>query len=217
MITPINYFNSIIDGFKNNNSDKIIKNLETYISMIINGQLESPIFFYHPLGFIYSKIYNDRLRLHIWDSTLSKRKTSLDIHTHYYRISSLIYRGKIINEIFDIDKERDIKNEYFIYNGEYKNQDRKLVKSQNTIYLKLASKELIEKNKIYNIELETFHRAYPFNDLPTVTIVHTQNHGEPTPIVVGDIHATDELYFQTIKVEKEKVIKSLENMLLKHH
>lgn len=216
MTIHINHLNAIVEGFRNGSNNQIIRNLDLYLKMIISGKIAPPIFFHHPLGFIYSKIHNDKLRLHIWNSHLSEIKTSLDIHTHYYRITSLIYRGSITNETFIEDELKCDKNKYFIYNVEYHNEDRKLVKSDNLLYLKMASKENIPEKELYNIELDTFHRAHPSNKELTITVIYTENHGKPSPVVVGDKDAINEYYFETIEVNVKDVVSVIDGVINKN-
>lgn len=216
MITHTFNFKDLINSFQEKNLKDLKTKTQQLIHFLINEGANKFDFFYHPLGFIYCKLYvsenpNEVVRLHIWDPEFHKTTTELDIHTHYYKINSFVIKGEIVNEIYseNIDYSEDPKK-YYIYKGEYLNNDRILKKTDSFLKLIKSNKEIIKQNELYKIELNTFHKGYPSNfDELTATIVFNENHQAPNPIIVGTENLLNNILFKTNHVDPSIVQKIL--------
>ena len=172
--------------------------------------------YYHPLGFLYSKLYQfentESIRLHIWHKKYYRQKPLMDIHNHYYVVNSYIYKGCINNNIFNVDEDNGYK--YAIYEGAYnKNEDRVLRRSQSEIALSLNRTERHCQKTLYQISTNTIHSGYPVDDHPVCTIVYTEKPGIPSPLVVGPIDGEFEYYFPTKIVETHVLTNVLNDII----
>ncbi|MFQ6603526.1 hypothetical protein [Flavobacterium sp. C3NV] len=209
-------FEKLINSFREKNIKKLKQNTQQLFDFLINGNITKFDFFYHPLGFIYCKLYvsknsDEIIRLHIWDSEFHKIATELDIHTHYYEINSFVIKGQIVNEVYSekIDYSEDYEKHY-IYKGEYLNDNRILKKTDSFLNLIKSNKEIIKQNELYKIELNTFHKGYPSNfEEMTATIVFNENHQAPNPIIVGTENLSDNMFFKTTQVDSSIIQKIL--------
>ncbi|WP_221390163.1 hypothetical protein [Dyadobacter sp. NIV53] len=173
--------------------------------------------YYHPLGFIYSKLYEfenmETIRIHIWDKKYYEHKALMDIHNHYYVVNSFLYKGCIINNVFKIDDENGIR--YAIYEGAYnQNEDRILKRSLKEINLSLNYKESHCTRQLYQIPIDTIHSGHPVDNNPVCTIVYTGKPGNPTPLVLGSVGGELEYYFPTKIVDNELITKLLNDLIL---
>ncbi len=209
-------FKDLINSFREKNIKDLKNKTRQLIDFLANEGSTKFDFFYHPLGFIYCKLYvsenNDEvIRIHIWDPEFHKIATELDIHTHYYEINSFVIKGQIINETYSEKINCNTNYEkYYIYKGEYLNNDRILKKTDAFLKLTKSKKEVIKQNELYKIELNTFHKGYPSNfEGLTATIVFNENHQTPNPIIVGTENLSDNIFFKTNQVDPSLIQKIL--------
>ena len=157
---------------------------------------------FHPLGFIYSKLYEfdngESLRLHIWDKERFYQNPLMDIHNHFYTVNSLVLIGKIKNLLYQQNTSNDPN--YAIYRGSYNAAgDRTLTKTNKSMFVFIQGEEVITQDKIYRITPIELHSSFVDPTNFTCTLVYTECPAKPTPIVLGPLHGQNE-YTYPIKL-----------------
>ncbi len=172
--------------------------------------------YYHPLGFIYSKLFEfenmETIRIHIWDRKYFSAKPLMDIHNHYYVVNSFLFKGCISNNVFNIDEVNGIN--YAIYEGGYsKNEERILKRSSRKISLSLNRIEVYCQKELYQIPIDTIHSGHPIDNNLVCTIVYTEKPGKPIPLVVGPIDGELEYCFPTKEVDVDTINNVLKDLV----
>jgi len=178
-------------------------------------------FYLHPLGFIYSRLFNlndKQIRLHIWHKSY-KTKKDLYIHDHYYDLNSWILCGKIKDYLYEISKSTN-KGEFILYEGSYEDNENYRYLRPSKFYCDIINTEerIFSKSDSYYINKGKYHsNEIIFEDSDyTCTLVITQN-----PNSVHSPNVLGRLKQDKIIEEKPKIIlykdmrEILENILNK--
>ncbi len=89
-----NIFYNIQKSFENKDLTILEKCFYELLQLVKDTSYLDDKTFFHPLGFIYSKLFefpnSNTLRLHIWDKERWYQEPLMDIHNHYYTVNSYI-------------------------------------------------------------------------------------------------------------------------------
>lgn len=204
----IKIFNNLQGSFETKDLLSLEQNLRILIDFIRETNYLDDKTFYHPLGFIYSKLYTfpnfNTIRLHIWDKERWYQEPLMDIHNHFYTVNSYIITGKMINNIYEIIPEKEPN--YSIYKGSYNSiNDRVLTKTEEYLHVVLSEVQQIEKCNLYHIATDKIHSSSIAMDTFTCTLVYTTNHGSPEPMVLGPLNGKKEYKYLNKLVDKQTV------------
>jgi hypothetical protein len=209
------FFESLKLSYKEGNKEQIKKLATRIIEQLraTNGLRQRAI--YHPLGFIYTKLYEfknkESIRLHLWDKERWYQKPLMDIHDHYYTVNSFVFKGCIRNNLY---KLRDGEPNFTLYKGQYSpNGDRVLTKTDKSVYASLDHSEIICEGNLYQITTHQLHSSFVETNVATCTLVYTENPGIPNPLVLGPYNGNDEYYYSNYIVEDHIVDGIIEKLL----
>ncbi|KIC00762.1 hypothetical protein OA88_17745 [Flavobacterium sp. JRM] len=165
---------------ENSTFQEILNIVKPIIEEYIQSNNSNLIFYKHPLGFYYARLYESdkvQIRLHIWQKNFTL-KEDLYIHDHYYDLNSWILSGKIVDYIYEISDSKS-KGEYVKYVGSYnKNENNRVLKKTNEYYNILnISERYLNRGDKYSIKKNQFHsNKITFEDYTiTSTLVYTHN------------------------------------------
>lgn len=167
----------------------------------------------HPLGFYVFNLGkiedNVIIRLHIWDRTLQKQNSELEIHNHIFNMTSLILVGSLINENYEI-KEVD-GGKGFLYEVTYVEDNSILRKVKNNIFLKLKESKKILTNEFYSLNESIFHNTFTEENY-VATILRTEINKNKNPLLYSKSD------FNELKLEfKRQIIDNKEKENLLNH
>ncbi|SKC07951.1 hypothetical protein SAMN05660841_04075 [Sphingobacterium nematocida] len=184
--------------FRRKEAAALVQECDKLLFFLSNSEYLKNNMFYHPLGFIYSKLHEfenkETIRIHIWNNEYHSQQAMFNIHNHYYIVNSLIYRGCLENKIFYFDEYGTTLN---VYKGAYQNHDNRILKkTEETRNVSLKSQEIHCTNTLYSIPLDTLHTASPVDKDTLCTIVYTEKPRSPEPLVLGALDGRDQ-YFES--------------------
>lgn len=209
-----NYINSISKLINSkDNPEKIKILLKEFIVKNISN-LECKV---HPLGFyvfILGKTNDESIiRLHIWDGTLQKQNSELEIHNHIFNMTSLILFGSLINQSYDVNESSNAEG--FLYEVDYINNNSILKKVKNNIALIVLGSEKIKTDEFYTIKKSLFHNTY-IEEKYVATILKTEIDINKKPLLYSKIDFDDsKIEFKRETVGNNKKINILEHLVSK--
>jgi hypothetical protein len=195
----INSISKLIDN--NENPEEIKFLLKNFISQNISN-LECKI---HPLGFYFFRLSKTDdeaiIRLHIWDQTLQKQDSELEIHNHIFNMTSLILVGSLINQNYEINESNNDGG--FLYEVNYVDHNSVLKKVKNNISIRLIESKKIKTNEFYSLKESIFHNT--FTDKYVATILKTDINTNKNPLLYSKIDFEDlQLEFKRDVVNNNK-------------
>jgi len=205
--------------FLERNSIAIAQEIPRLLAQMYNNQYLYGKTFYHPLGFIYSKLHEfpdkESFRIHIWDRNYYSKKPAMDIHNHYYIVNSFIYRGCVRNNVYKVLVGVD--DNFSVFEGSYTEKgDRILKKTERTMSLVLDYSDVHCAGDFYRILHEHIHSGYPESEGPTCTIVYAEKPGNPNPLVLGSIDAEEEHYYPIREVDPGVIDELFKGLIVKN-
>ncbi len=171
--------------------------------------------FFHPLGFIYSKLFefpnSNTLRLHIWDKERWYQEPLMDIHNHYYTVNSYIISGKMTNILYKLNPDKEPN--YAVYVGSYNSKsERTLKKTDKKLHAEISEIQEIETGNLYHITTDKLHSSSIPMDKFTCTLVYTSDPGNPEPLVLGPLNGEREYHYANNLVDKQTVSSLMEQL-----
>jgi hypothetical protein len=141
---------------------------------------------WHPLGFsscvIKSDIPGQVLRVHFWPPGERRTKNpDWPIHTHSYKLSSLVLQGTI----HDIQYKRYEGDDFVVYEVTYDNGNSKISQSGRHISISESTNLIQEAGCQYTVLREVFHQSRVSFDSSAVTLVSLSDMTADTPLVLG--------------------------------
>jgi hypothetical protein len=141
---------------------------------------------WHPLGFssciIKSDVPDQVLRVHFWPQGERRTKNpDWPIHTHCYKLSSLILQGKIC----DIQYTQHEGDDFVVYEVTYDNGNSKITNSGRRISISESTNLIRETGCQYTVPREVFHQSQVSFDSSAVTLVSLCNMTDDKPLVLG--------------------------------
>lgn len=202
------YFEKLRDYFKCKIPRKIEDHLRPLIKEIKNNNLLENKLRFHPLGFLYIKLFEfqngETIRMHFWLEENNIQKPLMDIHNHFYHVNSYVYQGKLINKLYE--RVSEVSNTHAIYSGIYKNiSERILIKTNDFDNLILSEEEHIYAKELYRIDKSQIHSGDKLGKDFTVSIVFTENPGNPNPLVFGPIKGENKYSYESEIVSKNLI------------
>lgn len=213
-----NIFNRLASAYKTKDQKLLVSEVANFIFTLKQSELLNETLRFHPLGFMYSKIHkfqnNDSLRVHIWSKENYKQEPLMDIHNHFYNVNSFVYQGCIINRLYgtsDVESESDATHS--IYSGTYLNNDKRvLTRTDRKKKLWIEKEMIIRQGNLYEISKSQIHSGSTCTEEFTLTIVYTENEGNPNPLVFGPIAGNSQYYYESKKVSND-LIEDLKNKI----
>lgn len=202
-------------SFLNKDLSILEKCFNEFLQLVkVTSYLEDKTFF-HPLGFIYSKLFEfpnlNTIRLHIWDSERWHQEPLMDIHNHFYTVNSYIISGKMTNNLYKLSPDKEPN--YSVYVGSYNSKsDRTLKKTDQRLHAEITEIQEIETGNLYHITTDKLHSSSIPIDKFTCTLVYTSDHGNPLPLVLGPINGDEEYTYANNLVDKQTVSALIEQL-----
>ena len=207
MNNHINSISKLINSKENQAEIKFI--LKDFIIQNISN-LDCKV---HPLGFYVFNLGKTEdgviIRLHIWDRTLQKQNSELEIHNHIFNMTSLILVGSLINENYEI-KEVD-RGRGFLYEVNYVENNSVLKKVKNNIFLKLTDSKKILTNEFYSLNESIFHNTFTEENY-VATILRTEISKNKSPLIYSKIDFNE----LNLEFERETIDNKKKENLLNH-
>lgn len=202
------YFESLRDCFKEKDTVLIREKLLLMQDVLSKTDFLFGKLRYHPLGFIYYKMYefsnNETFRIHIWNGQSKIQEPIMDIHNHFYDVNSYVLSGLLFNDLYEITKEKEPT--HCVYSGSYVNEStRILTKTELEKNLSPLGRQIINKDNLYSIKKSEIHSGGNLNDEITITIVFSENPGNPEPLVFGPLKGQEKYIYESNLVEKNVV------------
>lgn len=141
---------------------------------------------WHPLGFVSTVIAkvngSHTLRLHYWPKNERRTKNpDWPIHTHSYSLSSLVLAGKV--EDFQYELEAGLQ--YSVYEVRYFGGDSEIVRTNRTVSVAKAARNIHSPGTQYRVERGVFHQSrVPYGE-SAVTLVALSDTSSDPPLVLG--------------------------------
>lgn len=193
------YFKKLRECFRSKVPEKIESQLEPLIIEIKNNNLLENKLRFHPLGFLYIKLFQfqneETLRMHFWLKENNIQKPLMDIHNHFYHVNSYVFQGKLINRLYEVSEE---SKTHALYTGTYKNNTERVLTRTNEFKNLILSKEVnIYTKELYRIDKSQIHSGDRLGSDFTVSIVYTENPGNPNPLVFGPIDGENKYTYES--------------------
>lgn len=147
----------------------------------------------HPLGFAVARIASstEQLRLHLW-SAFGAEQVGFEIHNHSFDLISQVVLGSIRQRLYHAGPNPSGQNA--IYDVLYQNDTSLLKKRDDYVDLTIVRDEIIPSGSQYSVSCSHLHRSDLHNCTEAITLVFTQERGNP-PITVGPRDGPAELAF----------------------
>jgi len=150
---------------------------------------EEVIPLYHPLGFVSCVIPHPdqavKLRLHYWPEKDRRLKNpNWPVHTHNYRLSSLVLSGTICDKQYSAFKEGG--GDSCLYAVEYSGEDSLIRDTGERCSFKLISEASRAAGQQYCVERGTFHESVVMANTSAATFVCLTQKGTEPPLVAGE-------------------------------
>lgn len=199
------YFESLRDCFKEKDTVLIREKLLLMQDVFSKTDFLLGKLRFHPLGFIYYKMYefsnNETLRIHIWNGQSKTQEPIMDIHNHFYDVNSYVLSGLLFNDLYEITKEKEPTHS--VYSGSYVDEStRILTKTELEKNLSSLGRQIIKKDNLYSIKKSEIHSGGNLNDEITITIVFSENPGNPEPLVFGPLNGNEKYIYESNVVDK---------------
>ena len=213
-----NLFNRLAVAYKSKYQNCLDSEVANFIALLKYSDLLNKTLRFHQLGFMYSKIHkfqnNDTLRVHIWSKETYMQKPLMDIHNHYYNVNSYVYQGCIVNKLYgmsDLDSDSDATHS--IYSGSYQSNDKRVLTRTDSKKKLWVEKEIkICQGSLYEISKSDIHSGSTCSDAFTLTVVYTENEGNPNPLVFGPLNGKTQYHYESKKVSND-IIEKLKNKI----
>ncbi|TXE03731.1 hypothetical protein [Algoriphagus aquimarinus] len=207
------FYNELRIDFKNND----IKSIKEHVSLLLyqsaQGYLRDKLRV-HPLGFLFCRLHqfsnNETIRIHIWYDKENIQKPLMDIHNHFYSITSFIVVGSVSNTLYKASLAEPYTHSTYI--GSYQNNERRIL-SKNDEYYKLEELEthIINEGELYTIGKSEVHRGDSIANF-SISLVFTEDPGNPSPLVFGPIDGLSKYEYSSNLVD-ELQLRELENQI----
>jgi hypothetical protein len=200
------YFESLRDCFKEKNIVLIREKLLLIQDVFSKTDFLLGKLRYHPLGFIYYKMYefsnNETFRIHIWNGHSKIQEPTMDIHNHFYDVNSFVLNGILYNDLYEVIKDNE--STHSIYSGSYVNETtRILTKTAFDKNIRFLGRQIISKDNLYSIKKSEIHSGGNINDEISITIVFSENPGNPEPLVFGPLNGNEKYIYESNMVDKD--------------
>lgn len=207
-----NFYTDLRVHFKNKDLKKIREQISELLTEFSDGYLRNRLRI-HPLGFLFCRLHHfdndETIRVHIWSDKENIQKPLMDIHNHFYNIISYIVTGSVSNTLYKVSKEEPLTHATYV--GSYQSNERRILSKKNMCYkLEEIETHIINEGELYTIGKSDVHKGDSIDDSISISIVYTEDPGNPSPLVFGPIDGMDEYTYFSRLVDKQKVIE-LEN------
>jgi hypothetical protein len=166
-------------------------------------------FVWHPLGFVMATLIDEgenKIRLHLWPNSFQNaQKPTWLIHDHLFDLVSWVLSGSIENIEY---KKRTSPFSHQLYSVSYEAGGSKLTKLNSFVSLEVDKKHSINERESYIIKSGILHQSISISSNTTVTVCHSRNVREESPLVVGELdgEATYQYNRSTVKPSDLAVI-----------
>jgi len=196
-------FENLRNLFRLGDRSKLRIEIRSLIGELTTSNHVDGALFYHPLGFLYATLFSfsndETIRIHIWNKKYYNVVPQLDIHNHYYRVNSYIYKGCVFNQLYKVNDVIDVNVNQ--YTGSYtKTGGRILTKTDNGLFIIEDIISTYCEGDLYTINHDQIHTGGSIAGDIACTIVYTQDPGEKKPLVFGKGPLPDVLSFEVKKV-----------------
>ena len=203
-----NFYNELKSDFKQKDIGKIKEKVFQLLNEFSDGYLRGKLRI-HPLGFFFCRLHEfsnkETIRIHVWLDKDTIHKPLMDIHNHFYNISSFIITGTVSNTLFKVLKTEPYSHSVYI--GSYGDNEKRVLKSQKEFY-KLEEDEthIINEGELYEIKKSEVHKGDTINNTLSISLVYTAEPGNSTPLVFGPINGLDEYEYSSHFVDLNKIM-----------
>jgi hypothetical protein len=156
----------------------------------------------HVLGFMHLRIAEFSgyaLRLHIWPTPQYPPALPVWlVHTHAWRLSSLVVVGEVENRIYDVAEAPD--GEHRLYEVVYEGDHSKRVSLPARVSCRRATTDRIGKGVVYEVPAGAYHSTVVDDGVFAVTFVVTEAAGQVRARVVGGAEGQDEYGYDRVRI-----------------
>jgi len=203
-----NFYTDLRIHFKNKNLKKISEKTYELLTNFSDGYLRNKLRV-HPLGFLFCRLHcfdnDETIRVHIWLDKENIQKPLMDIHNHFYNIISYIVTGAVSNTLYKVSKEEPLTHATYV--GSYQSNEKRILSKKNEFYqLEEIETQIINEGELYTIGKSEVHKGDSIDDSISISIVYTEEPGNPSPLVFGPIAGLDEYTYSSLLVDKQKII-----------
>jgi hypothetical protein len=209
-----NFYNVLKSNFRKKDIEELSKNASQLLVEFSKGYLRDKLRI-HPLGFFFTRLHqfsnNETIRIHIWFDKKNIKKPFMDIHNHFYNISSFIVTGAVSNTLYKVLTTKPFTHSSFA--GSYRANEIRILKSQKEYYnLEEIETKIINEGELYEIKKSEVHKGESVNENLTISLVYTEEPDNPIPLVFGPINTSDEYEYSSNIVDLSKVIEIEEKL-----
>jgi hypothetical protein len=199
------YFESLRESFRDKNTLDIKEKLKILQNVLSSTDFLMGKLRYHPLGFIYARIHefsnNETFRIHMWNNQSKIQEPIMNIHNHFYDVNSYVLCGMVFNELYEVTN--DNHPTHSVYSGSYiDDKTRVLSKTEMNKNLAIIERQIISEGSLYSIVKKEIHSGGNVNDELTITIVFSENPGNPEPLVFGPLNGNQCYRYESNIVDK---------------
>ncbi|MGK0420694.1 MAG: hypothetical protein ACJAT9_000353 [Polaribacter sp.] len=203
-----NFYNELKSDFKQKDIEKIKEKVFQLLSEFSNGYLREKLRI-HPLGFFFCRLHEfsnkETIRIHVWLDKHTIQKPLMDIHNHFYNISSFIITGTVSNTLFKVLKTEPYTHSVYI--GSYRENEKRVLTNQKDYYkLEEGETQIINEGELYEIKKSEVHKGDTINNTLSISLVYTEEPSNPTPLVFGPIKELNEYEYSSHIVNVNKII-----------
>lgn len=169
--------------------------------------------FFHPLGFAYSELFvfsnGDRIRINIWSSVRHQQTPLMEVHDHFYNITSFVVIGRMINRLYAVNAE--LSPNRAIYKGTFDPvEGRTLKKTEECLNAEIFNTEIINQGDFYYLPKGKLHSSHVPVDEFTCTFVLASQRGLPTSRILGPLNGLDKYNYRNRTMDSETLRSILE-------
>lgn len=141
---------------------------------------------WHPLGFVSCVIYelpsSHVIRVHYWPKGERRVKNpDWPIHTHTYRLRSLILAGEVRDLQYSVRPGR----EWCVYSVNYYSGGSEIVRTPHEVDAIAEVDEFRRSGNHYEVPRGVYHQTLVPHEQSAATLVLLTDHGSDTPKVLG--------------------------------
>jgi hypothetical protein len=199
-----------------------LRKLRTSVSSLLKAfqrtdWLDGKVFF-HPLGFAYAELFvfsnGDRIRTNIWSAVRHEQRPLMEVHDHFYNISSFVVAGRMINNLYAVNAPGAPNRA--IYKGTFDPiGGRTLKKTDEYLNAGMFNTEIINQGDLYYLPKGKLHSSYVPKDEFTCTFILASQRDSPTSRILGPLNGLDKYHYRNRTMDVETLRSILEVMACK--
>jgi hypothetical protein len=211
-----NAFDQVREYFEARDLAKLRTSFDSLIKAVQRTGCLAEKMFFHPLGFAYSELFvfsnGDRIRVNIWSLVRHQQTPLMEVHDHFYNITSFVVMGRMINRLYAVNEESSPNRA--IYKGTFDPvEGRTLKKTEKCLNAEVVNTEIVKRGELYCLPKGRLHSSYVPVDEFACTFVLASQRDAPSSRILGPLGGLDEYHYRNHTVDSETLSSILEIIL----